>query len=191
MTPIQLITAISAIGNDGVMMKPRIVKELKDKDGNTVEKYEPEIVRQILSEKTADEMCEIMEYVVSDGGAGTAKVEGYRVGGKTGTANKPDTVKGGYLEETYSSFIGMAPMNDPKVAVLVIADNPKGIKYGSQTAAPGAKEIISEVVRYMGIEPQYSDEEKKEIEAKQTEVPDITGESLSDAIGILGGSSLK
>ena len=132
-----------------------------------------------------------MEYVVSDGGAGTAKVEGYRVGGKTGTANKPDTVKGGYLEETYSSFIGMAPMNDPKVAVLVIVDNPKGIKYGSQTAAPGAKEIISEVVRYMGIEPQYSDEEKKEIEAKQTEVPDITGESLSDAIGILGGSSLK
>ena len=116
----------------------------------------------VMAQKTADEMCEIMEYVVSDGGAGTAKVEGYRVGGKTGTANKPDTVKGGYLEETYSSFIGMAPMNDPKVAVLVIVDNPKGIKYGSQTAAPGAKEIISEVVRYMGIEPQYSDEEKKE-----------------------------
>ncbi len=190
-TPIQLITAISAIGNDGVMMKPRIVKELKDKDGNIVEEYEPEKVRQILSEETADEMCEIMEYVVSDGGAGTAKVEGYRVGGKTGTAEKPDTVKGGYLSDTYSSFIGMAPMNDPKVAVLVIVDSPKGIKYGSQTAAPGAKEIISDVVRYLGIEPQYSDDEKKEMEANLTEVPDITGESLSDAIGILGGSSLK
>lgn len=190
-TPIQLITAVSAIGNDGVMMKPRIVKELQDSNGKTVEKYEPETVRQILSEETADEMCEIMEYVVSGGGAGTAKVEGYRVGGKTGTANKPDPVNGGYLDDTYSSFIGMAPMNDPKIAVLVIVDNPEGIKYGSQTAAPAAKEIISEVVRYLGIEPQYTDEEQKEIDASQTKVPDITGENLSEAIGILGGSSLK
>lgn len=188
-TPIQLITAVSAIGNDGMMMKPHLVKELVDADGKTVKTFEPEIVRQIISKQTSDEVCDIMEYVVSDGGAETAYVEGYRVGGKTGTANKPKN--GGYSEDTYSSFIGMAPMNDPKVTVLVIVDSPKGIKYGSQTAAPCAQTIFKNILPYLGIEPQYSDSEAAEIEKSMTQVPDISGMSYSKAVSKLEKAGLK
>ena len=99
-TPIQLITAISSFGNDGKLMKPRLVKELKDSDGNTVEEFGTEVVRQTVSKETADEICDIMEYVVSDGGAGTAAVTGYKVGGKTGTANKVRSDGTGYSEAT-------------------------------------------------------------------------------------------
>lgn len=188
-TPVQLATAVSAIGNDGVMMKPHLVKELVDSDGKTVRTYEPEEVRQIISKQTSDEVCDIMEYVVSDGGAETAYVEGYRVGGKTGTANKPKA--GGYSEDTYSSFIGMAPMNDPKVTVLVIVDSPVGIKYGSQTAAPCAQTIFKNILPYLGIETQYSDEETEKIEKNQTTVPDITGLSYKKAVSALEKANLK
>lgn len=188
-TPIQLATAVSAIGNGGVMMKPHLVKELVDSDGKTVRTFEPEEVRQIISKQTSDEVCDIMEYVVSEGGAEKAYVEGYRVGGKTGTANKPKA--GGYSEDTYSSFIGMAPMNDPKVTVLVIVDSPVGIKYGSQTAAPCAQTIFKNILPYLGIETQYSDDETEKIEKNKTTVPDITGLSYEKAVSALEKAELK
>lgn len=188
-TPIQLATAVSAIGNGGVMMKPHLVKELVDSDGKTVRTFEPEEVRQIISKQTSDEVCDIMEYVVSEGGAEKAYVEGYRVGGKTGTANKPKA--GGYSEDTYSSFIGMAPMNDPKVTVLVIVDSPFGIKYGSQTAAPCAQTIFKNILPYLGIETQYSDDETEKIEKNKTTVPDITGLSYEKAVSALEKAELK
>lgn len=188
-TPIQLITAISSLGNDGKLMQPRLVKALVDENGDTVKEFDTKVVRQTVSETTADEMCDIMEYVVDKGGAGTAKVEGYRVGGKTGTANKAKN--GGYSEQTYSSFIGMAPMDDPQVAVLVIVDNPKGVKFGSQTAAPGAKLILEDTLRYLDLQPKLTKEQKEELNADQVTVPDLTGEGLEEAIGILGGMSLN
>lgn len=188
-TPIQLITAISSLGNEGKLMQPRLVKALVDEDGNTVKEFDTKVVRQTVSQSTAEEMCSIMEYVVSDGGAGTAKVEGYRVGGKTGTANKAEN--GGYSDETYSSFIGMAPMDDPQIAILVIVDNPKGVKYGSTTAAPGAKLILQDTLRYLDLQPEYTKEEKEALNENQVTVPDLTGEGLEDAIGILGGLSLE
>ena len=153
-TPIQLITAVCTIGNGGKLMQPRMVKALKDKDGNIVKEFDTTVVRQVVSKETADEMKLIMEHVVEGGGAAKAKIPGYRIGGKTGTANK--AVAGGYSEETYSSFIGMAPMDDPQMVVLMIVDNPKGVKYGSQTAAPGAKLVMEDTLRYLGIEPDYS-----------------------------------
>lgn len=188
-TPIQLITAISSLGNGGKLMQPRLVKALIDEDGNTVKEFDTKIVKQTVSEKTADEMCDIMEYVVDKGGAGTAKVPGYKVGGKTGTANK--AMNGGYSEQTFSSFIGMAPMDDPQVAILVIADNPKGIKFGSQTAAPGAKAILEDTLRYLDLQPKLSEKERRELNEDQVIVPDLRGEGLEEAIGILGGMSLK
>ena len=188
-TPIQLITAISSIGNEGKLMQPRLVKALVDEDGNTVKEFDTKVVRQTVSQKTAEEMCGIMEYVVAKGGAGTAKVDGYKVGGKTGTANKAKN--GGYSEQTFSSFIGMAPMNDPQVAVLVIVDNPKGVKFGSQTAAPGAKLILEDTLRYLDLQPKLTKEEKEELNKSQVTVPDLVGEGLEEAIGILGGLSLK
>jgi len=188
-TPINLVTAVSAIGNEGKLMQPRLVKALVDSDGNTVETFEPEVVRQVISKQTADEMCDIMESVVSEGGGGTAKVAGYRIGGKTGTANKPKA--GGYSEDTYSSFIGMAPMDDPKVTVLLIVDTPQGVKYGSQTAAPGAQMILEDTLRYLNIQPTYTEEELKAMESNMVTVPDLTGESVDNALGILGGQSLQ
>jgi stage V sporulation protein D (sporulation-specific penicillin-binding protein) len=187
-TPIQLITAVSALGNDGKLMQPRIVKELKDDNGNVIQKFDTKVVRQVVSKKTAEEMCLIMEAVVGEGGGATAQVPGYRIGGKTGTANKAEG--GGYSEETNSSFIGMAPMDDPKIAILMIVDNPKGVKFGSQTAAPGVKLVLEETLRYMNIQPSYSEEEKQAMESGYTVVPDVSGKSLSEALDILGGANL-
>ncbi len=189
-TPIQLAAAVSAIGNDGVFMQPRVVKELTDEDGNTVKSFETKEVRKVISSKTAKEMQKIMEYVVSEGGGGNAKIAGYRIGGKTGTADKPSE-DGGYSDDTYSTFIGMAPMDDPQVTVLVIVDNPKGVQFGSATAAPIAREFFQNALPYLGIEPNYTEEEEKEMKAEYVYVPDVTGKKYSDAIGILGKHKLK
>jgi len=188
-TPIQLVTAVSAFGNDGKLMKPRLVKELRDENDKTVQEFEPEVVRQAVSQETADEMRDIMEYVVAEGGGGTAAVPGYRVGGKTGTAQKMKEDGTGYSQYTYSSCIAMAPMEDPQLTVLVIADSPKGVHYGSVTAAPGVKQILSDTLRYLNISPDKAS--KNSSDAKKVEVPDVVGRSVSEAIGILGGASLS
>ncbi len=151
-TPIQLITAVSAIANGGKLMKPRMVKALMDENGNVVKNFDTTVVRQVISKQTSEEMCLIMEHVVSEGGGKNAKIGGYRIGGKTGSGNK--AVAGGYSEETFSSFVGLAPMDDPQVAVLMIVDAPKGDVHGSSTAAPGAKLVLEDVLRYMQIEPE-------------------------------------
>ncbi len=190
-TMIQLLSAVNAIGNGGYLLQPRYVKALTDSDGNVVQEYETTVVRQVLSAETAAEMCEIMEYVVSEGGGGNAKVTGYRVGGKTGTANKVETGTGEYGDYYYSSFIGMAPMDDPQVSILVVVDSPKGSYYGSLTAAPIAQSILTDVLRYLNIEPEYTDEELAAIEGDYTVVPDVVGTEYSEAVGIIGGQDLN
>ena len=188
-TPIQLLTAVSAIGNDGMLMQPRYVKALTDSDGKVVKEYEPVVVRKVLSATTASDMREIMEYVVAEGGGGNAKITGYRIGGKTGTANKVENGK--YGSNYYSSFIGMAPMDDPQVSILVIVDSPKGSYYGSLVAAPIAKSILSDVLRYMNITPEHTEEEKAAMEGNYTIVPNVIGKEFSEAAGIIGGKELK
>lgn len=190
-TPIQLLTAVNAIGNDGVLLQPRYVKALTDSEGKIVEEYEPTVVRKVISSATAKKMRSIMQYVVDEGGGGNAKIAGYRVGGKTGTANKIDAGTGKYGDDYYSSFIGMAPMDDPQVSILVIVDSPKGSYYGSMVAAPIAKEILTDVLRYMNITPEYSDTEKKEMESGYTTVPNVVGKEFSEAVGMIGGKDLK
>lgn len=188
-TPIQLVTAVCAIGNDGVLMQPRMVKELTDSDGNVVKSFDTKEVRKVISSKTADEMRQIMEYVVSEGGGGNAKIAGYRIGGKTGTADKAEN--GSYGSDTYSSFIGMAPMDDPKLVVLVVVDSPTGVQFGSATAAPIAKEFLENALPYLNVTPKYTDDESKELKSEYAYVPDVTGKNYSDAIGILGSYGLK
>ena len=178
-TPIQLITALSSFGNDGKMMQPRLVKELVDDDGNTIEEFEPSVVRQVASEQTASEICMMMEGVVKDGGGKAAYLPGYRVGGKTGTAQK--AVDGKYTEYTYSSFFAMAPMDDPQVAVLVIVDSPKGVHYGNLTAGPGVKSILTNTLKYLKVEPIYADGEAPEAGAEKVTVPDLVGASYISA----------
>lgn len=188
-TPIQLVTAVSAIGNDGVLMQPRVVQKLTDGDGDTIKNFETKEVRKVISSKTAKEMQQIMEYVVEEGGGGNAKVAGYSIGGKTGTAEKPSE-DGGYSNDTYSSFIGMAPMDDPEITVLVIVDSPKGVQFGSTTAAPIAREFFQNALPYLGVTPNYTEEEEAEMKSSYVYVPDVTGESFEEAIGILGKKEL-
>lgn len=187
-TPIQILSSVCVFGNEGKLMQPRLVKELTNAQGETVATIQPKVVRQVVSKQTSDEMCTIMESVVSEGGGGTAKVGGYRVGGKTGTAQKAKD--GGYIDETYSSFIGMAPMDDPKVAILLVVDNPKGVKYGSVTAAPGAQKILADTLRYLNVEPEFSSEELAALKKDTVIVPSLQGQSLENAMGILGGLGL-
>lgn len=177
-TPIQLITAFTSIGNDGKMMKPRMVDRLVNDNGKTVVKYSPEVIRQVVSKSTADDVCRMMEGVVRTGTGKTAYIPGYRIGGKTGTAQK--VVNGRYTDFTYSSFFAMAPMDDPQFAVLFIVDSPKGVHGGGATAGPGVHQIMSDCLKYLNITPVYTNGEEADATAKTT-VPDVTGMSYSKA----------
>lgn len=190
-TPIQLLTAVNAIGNDGVLLQPRYVKALTDSEGKVVESYEPVVVRKVISAATAKKMRSIMQYVVDEGGGGNARIAGYRVGGKTGTANKIDAGTGKYGKYYYSSFIGMAPMDDPQISILVVVDSPKGSYYGSMVAAPIAKDILTDALRYLNVTPKYSKSEKTSLQSGYTTVPNVVGKEFSEAAGIIGGKDLK
>lgn len=184
-TPIQLITALSSFGNGGKMMQPRLVKSLTDDEGNVLESYEPEVVAQVVSEETASDICTMMEGVVKEGTGKAVYIPGYRIGGKTGTAQKAGD-DGKYTEYTYSSFFAMAPMDNPQVAVLVVVDSPKGAHSGSATAGPGVKMIMSDVLPYLKVKPSTSTssdetESTTSEEKEDVTVPDLTGLTYSAA----------
>jgi len=189
-TPIQLITSVCAMGNGGELMQPKVVQRITDDEGNIINQFKDEVVRRVVSEETAEEMREIMEYYITDGGGKFAQVAGYRVGGKTGTAYKADA-SGGYSDDTNSSFICMAPMDKPKIAVLIIVDNPKGNYYGSQTAGPPAKEILEKSLVYLNVQPNYTNEEEAELNSNSITVPKITGYDSGVAINMIKCLGLK
>lgn len=191
MTPIQMITAVSALGNDGKLMEPHLVKEIVDSDGNTVESIDSKVVRQAVSEDTADEMCEIMQFVVDNATGSRAQIPGYSVGGKTGTSQVPDYENGGYTSDVIASFIGMAPMEDPKYTILYIIDSPAGGDQGGEIAAPESRDLLEKILKYADIKPNYTKEEQKEIDEKTVSVPDVTGKKLSEAKKLLAEKDLK
>lgn len=174
-SPLQMITAVSAVANGGNLMTPYLVKKVVDTEGNTVSETTPTVRRQVISESTAKLIRENMEKVVADGTGKPANVPGYHVAGKTGTSEKL-TVKDS--EAYVASFCGFAPANDPKIAVIVIVDEPKGAHGGSAVAAPLAGEVIEHTLEYLGIERSYSDEEKAEIAAQ---TPLLTGKTVAEA----------
>jgi len=183
-TPLQLITAIASLANDGELMEPRIVKQLIDSEGNIVKNFDTVTRRTVFSKEVADSVMEMMETVVSVGGAKQAAVPGYRVGGKTGTAQK--VIDGKYPEGVYiSSFIGVAPTDDPKIACLMTVDEPQGTYYASVIAAPIVGDMIEETMKYMEIEPQYSEQELGAIEKATIEVPNVIGKTIKEASEIL------
>ena len=144
-TPIQLITAVSSIANDGKLMQPRLVKAYTDNEGNITKEVEPKTVRQVVSKETSQKMLKVMESVVTDGGGKIAYLPGYRLGGKTGTAQK--VIDGQYAQGKYiCSFISVAPVDDPQIVVLAIVDEPTDVvAFGSTTAGPIIKEVMSQV----------------------------------------------
>lgn len=188
-TPIQMATGMAAAVNGGRLVKPQLVEKIIKKNGDVVETFEQESLTQVISEKTSQELLNILEEVVSEGTGRNAHIDGYRVGGKTGTAQKPEA--GGYKEGKYvSSFIGVAPVDDPALICLVIVDEPKGYPYyGGAVAAPIFKDVMKESLQHLNIPVQNFEvtdsEEKKVKENNLVEVPDLTGLSKEKAVEIL------
>ncbi len=148
-TPIQMITAISAVANGGKLMKPYIVDKIEDPDGNLVKQTEPEVVRQVISEDTAREVWAVLETVVSSGTGKQGQIEGYKVAGKTGTAEKV-SAGGGYSSARVVSFAGFAPAENPQIACLVIVDDPIDA-HGGAPAGPVFQKIMEDSLRYLEV----------------------------------------
>lgn len=146
-TPIQLLTTVSAIINGGYRVTPHLAMKTMDKEGNTKKEFEYPEGRRILSEQTSETMREILEKVVSEGGGKNGQVTGYRIGGKTATSQTLPRGSGRYI----ASFIGFAPADDPEVIAIAIIHNPKGTYYGGQIAAPVVRQLFENILPYLGI----------------------------------------
>ncbi|WP_062231622.1 stage V sporulation protein D [Fictibacillus sp. FJAT-27399] len=187
-TPIQQVAAVSAAINGGYLYEPYIAKELVDPaTGKTVSRQTPKLKRRVISEKTSKEVRHALETVVAQGTGGNAFVDGYRVGGKTGTAQKAKNGK--YLQNNHIvSFIGMAPADDPQIVVYVAVDNPKDtIQFGGVVAAPMVGKIVDDSLRAMGVEKRKNQIEKKKTWQDQEliKVPNLVGKSTKEIKGLL------
>ena len=203
-TPLQLVTAMSAIANGGTLMRPHIVRTIKNPDGSVYEERSPQPIRETLQRTVNRTLIGLLEQVVATGGGAKAGVKGYRIAGKTGTAQKIRLDSSGYMEGRYiASFCGFAPVEDPIFTVLVMIDDPSGGNfYGGQIAAPVASRIFAQLLRYAHVEPssnpftrteeveeqpQDRGDKEKRMEAAATPpegkalVPDFTGLSLREA----------
>ncbi|HIO23783.1 MAG TPA: penicillin-binding protein 2, partial [Nitrospinaceae bacterium] len=150
-TPLQMISAISVIANGGTLMVPRITHAIM-KNGRVTKSFKPKTVRRVISTLTSRQMVDILKLSVKTGTGGEAAIKGYEVAGKTGTAQKYDRKTGGYSKTAYvSSFVGFVPADAPKIAILVMVDEPKGVHWGGSVAAPVFKDIGRETLRYLSV----------------------------------------
>ena len=200
-TPMQLVRAVAAIVNGGYVLEPYIVSEVVDADGNTVEKNEKTILRQVISQQTSETMRTLMEQVVTEGTASAARTPGYRVGGKTGTSEKLDEYdeNGQQVKDKIVSFVGVAPIDDPKYVVLVALDTPayseNSEKYtvhgmyisGGLMAAPTVRDIFLDILPYLGVEPDYGSED---IRGVNFTVPDVIGMDETEAGELLAEKTI-
>ncbi len=199
-TPIQQVAAISAIANGGNLMQPHVVKDILDPEtGRVVQSFEPKVVRRVLSPEAARQTSLYLEQVVSDQVIGTGRnayIDGYRVAGKTGTANV--VIDGQYAEAKYVvSFIGYAPVEDPRVVVCVIVVEPDlqslGLDWhsGGEATTPVFKEIVSNTLRYLGVPSSHQAKEQLLVRDRATEVPETTGFTVSEAKNALSSRHLS
>ena len=200
-TPMQLVRAVAAIVNGGYVLEPYIVSEVVDADGNTVEKNEKTVLRQVISQQTSEMMRTLMEQVVTEGTASAARTPGYRVGGKTGTSEKLDEYdeNGQQVKDKIVSFVGVAPIDDPKYVVLVALDTPayseNSEKYtvhgmyisGGLMAAPTVRDIFLDILPYLGVEPDYGSED---IRGVNFTVPDVIGMDETEAGELLAEKTI-
>lgn len=181
-TPIQQITAVSAAINGGKLYKPFVAKAwVNPETGETVSENSPQLVRQVVSEETSRQVREALESVVAKGTGGNAFIDGYRVGGKTGTAQK--VINGRYSQnEHIVSFIGFAPADDPQIVVYTAVDNPQGIQFGGVVAAPIVRNILADALEYMKV-PRREDQVTKKYKYGETPivtVPNLTGQTAQE-----------
>ena len=200
-TPMQLVRSVAAIVNGGYVLQPYVVSEVLDENGNTVQTNEKTVLRQVISQQTSETMRDLMEKVVTEGTASAAKTPGYRVGGKTGTSEKLDEYdeNGQQVKDKIVSFVGVAPIDDPKYVVLVALDTPaysqNSEKYtvhgmyisGGLMAAPTVRDIFLDILPYLGVEPDYSSED---IRGVNFTVPDVIGMSETEAAALLSEKTI-
>jgi len=209
-TPLQLLQGLSAIADGGMMHPPRIVKQIVDHDGRLVRTWKPS-ERRVMSPHTAHTMVEMLKLVTDRGGTAEGLViPGYKIAGKTGTAQKVDPVTRRYsVDKWVSSFLGFVPADEPRVAMLVVIDEPSGSHYGSVVAAPVFREVAEQTLKYLGVPPRAADlqaakaeppapaeirrarvalpraaleETAVEDESGDVVVPDFTGMSIAEAV---------
>lgn len=187
-TPLQLISAISAIANDGILMEPRIVKQIVNTDTNAITNIEPKQVRQVISTETASKMLNMMESVVTDGTGSTGSVKGYSVGGKTGTSEPPIEDKDfGYV----ASFAAVSPAENPEVVILVALYDPQVRNYhGGTVSGPVVSKILSEVLPYLGISSDKIDVGKTSSNRTIT-VPTVTNKTVAEAQKVLTNAGFR
>ena len=185
-TPVQMITAMCAIANGGKLVTPHVVSQVLDADGNVISATQTAVKRQIISEDTSKRICKILGDIVNGGGSKNAYVAGYRVAGKTGTSEKRDITD---RDEVVASFSGFAPADDPKVAVLVLLDEPQcEPRYGGTISAPVAQKIFEAILPHLGVEPNYTDEE---LSTLSRVTPDVEGETTAVAQAKMSNTGLK
>ncbi len=187
-TPIQLITAAAAIANDGQLLRPQIVREVRDKDGRVTRAFAPDPVARVLDDKTAQTVKGILEKVVEEGTGRNAFIEGFRIAGKTGTAQKVG--ERGYAQGRYvASFVGFAPADSPRIALLVIIDEPVGPYYGGLIAAPVFGAVMRDILQYLQISPQGGPSGQHDQETHLT-VPAVINLPVADAVRELKAAGL-
>jgi cell division protein FtsI (penicillin-binding protein 3) len=148
----QMVTAMGAIANNGVMMKPYVVSEIRDIQGRLVKQIKPEVKRRVVSPDTARTVTSILEGVVTNGTGAKAAIPGFRVAGKTGTAQKIDPRTGTYSSTQFvGSFVGFAPAEHPRLAMIVVIDEPQGEAWGGVVAAPVFRRVGEQILNYLGI----------------------------------------
>ena len=188
-TPLQMLNMFATIANGGNLMEVRLVKDLIDEEGNIVESFEPIVRRKVISEKTSETMLKVLEGVVKNGTGRKAYIPGYRVGGKTGTALK--IIDGRYAPGKYiASFGAIAPIDDPKLAVLVVIDEPVGVYYGGTIAGPVVQSVIEESLNYLEVKPIFTEEEKGLIDEKIV-VPDVRNKKINEVGKTLSDLGLR
>ena len=207
-TSLQLITALSAIANGGSLMKPYLVERITDEEGKVVADFSPQVRRKILSPELCRRITAVMKEVVASGTGTRGQIPGYEIAGKTATAQKVDPRTGKYAnDKNIASFMGFLPADDPKIAILVVVDEPRRAQYGGTTAAPCFKRVAEELVHYLGIPPTGAGYNKKLILAqlpegkKQREnkaraafrqgMPDLRGLTLRKALARLDGEKVQ
>ena len=193
-TPLQLITAVSAVANGGTLLTPHVVKEIVDGDGNLVQSFERTEVRQVISAQTSATMADLLEGVVQHGTGGNAYTVGYRVAGKTGTTENiakeaAAAAQGIEAEYRISSFVAFAPADNPQIAVLIVLDEPTVAPVtGGITVAPVIRRFMEEAMPYLNVDPVYTEQELQE---KDVTVPDVTGLTYSEAESKLSDAGLQ
>jgi len=189
-TPMQLVSAVATVANDGQRTRPQIVREIRSKNGEVVRGFQPDVLNQVVEPAVAQQVKEILESVVANGTGKNAYIDGYRIAGKTGTAQKVGA--GGYVPGKYvASFVGFAPADDPQAAMLVVIDEPVGLYYGGQIAAPVFGAVMKDILQYLKVTPIVGENGKNAGPTAHVTVPNSINLLVTEAIKELQKAGLS